>query len=45
MPPAAKDLISKLVILNPEDRLGAQNVNELLKHEFFKGVDFSKVET
>ena len=39
-PSAVQDLISKLVILNPSERLGMTNMNDLLKHEFFEGIDF-----
>ena len=44
-PPAALDLINKLVVLNPSDRIGFSNMIDLLKHEFFSDIDFSKVET
>lgn len=35
----AKDLISKLLILNPEHRLGAKNIEEIINHQWFKGIN------
>lgn len=39
----AKDLISKLLVLKPEERLGAQNLNDLTSHSFFEGIDFNTI--
>jgi serine/threonine-protein kinase RIM15 len=36
----AKDLITKLLIKVPGDRLGANDIEEVKQHPFFKGVDF-----
>jgi hypothetical protein len=38
--PVAQDLISKLLVLIPEQRIGAQYLNDLYSHEYFKGIDF-----
>ena len=33
------DLLQKLLITDPEKRLGARDINEILNHPWFKGVD------
>lgn len=38
--PCAKDFVSKLLVVDPNNRLGAQNTKELLKHAFFRSIDF-----
>ena len=49
MPEEAKDLISKLLVREPMDRLGAglpgfdNDMDALKAHPFFNGLDFSKV--
>lgn len=49
MPPAAVDLIRKLLVLNPRARLGAgepgtaTDFEALKTHQFFAGVDFNSV--
>ena len=35
MTPEAKDLIQKLLVLQPEKRLGFQNIKEIKEHKFF----------
>ena len=40
---AAKDLIEKLFVSNPEKRLGHNSSDEIKNHPFFKGIDFDKV--
>ena len=40
IPESAQDLISKLLIKLPEQRLGAQNILDASSHTFFKGIDF-----
>ena len=39
----AQDLIHKLLIPNPQKRLGYKSVNDIKNHPFFKGIDFDKV--
>ncbi|OHT02765.1 hypothetical protein TRFO_30020 [Tritrichomonas foetus] len=39
--PEATDLIRKLLILNPEERLGAKSIDDIFNHPFFKGVDLN----
>lgn len=41
--PDAKDLILKLLVLDPEKRLGARGSAEIKEHPYFKGVDWSHV--
>lgn len=38
--PEICDLISKLFVKDPTLRLGAQNIDDLLNHDVFKGTDF-----
>ena len=41
MPLAAKDLVSKLLVLDPEQRLGYHDgAEEITRHEFFSEMDF-----
>ncbi len=35
------DLIDRLLLLNPSERLGAKNINELKNHSFFQNFDWS----
>lgn len=37
------DLIEKLLVISPQERLGSSNVEEIMKHSFFEGIDFEKV--
>lgn len=39
----AKDLLSKLLVINPQKRLGAKTGEEIKKHSFFKAVNFNDV--
>ena len=43
----AKDLIDKLLQLDPEQRIGTgpDGFNNLKAHPFFKGIDFTKITT
>ena len=36
-------MISKLLVLDPSQRLGAANFDELRAHPFFEGVDFDSL--
>lgn len=38
--PVARDLISRLLSINPITRLGANGSDEVMKHPFFKDIDF-----
>jgi len=38
MSPEAADLIKKLLVLDPEQRLGKNSVNEIKTHNFFEGI-------
>lgn len=42
-PLSAKDFVDKLLILNPKERLGYYNYDEIRKHPFFSGIDFDKL--
>ena len=39
----AKDLIEKLLNSNPRERIGYNSSEEIMKHDFFKDIDFDKV--
>lgn len=41
--PEAEDLLKRLLIKDPEKRLGTRSKEEIKSHPFFKGVDFSQV--
>lgn len=45
IPQIAQDLIKKLLVINPEKRLGSVFLNELMTHEFFEGTDFENIST
>jgi len=40
---SAKDLIKKLLVASPNERLGAQNIDELMAHPFFSNIDFNTI--
>ena len=44
-PYQAKDLIKRLLTLNPEERLGTSSYAELKEHPFFEGVDWENLAT
>ena len=35
IPQSGKDLLSKLLVLDPKNRLGAMNISDMTQHEFF----------
>lgn len=43
IPEDGENLIKSLLSLKPEDRIGALNIHDLIKHPFFKGIDFDKI--
>ncbi|QUC16772.1 uncharacterized protein UV8b_01013 [Ustilaginoidea virens] len=43
VPPAAKDLLIKLLNRNPEERLGANGSAEIKTHPFFHAIDWRKL--
>ena len=43
MSPEAKDIISKLLEIEPEKRLGYNSSDEIKNSEFFKQIDFDKI--
>ena len=45
IPEDAADLIKQILVKNPEQRLGADNLEDLMFHRFFDGVDFSLIGT
>ena len=44
IPADAQDLIKKLLVLKPENRLGASNIQEVMNHKFFQGIDFETID-
>ncbi|KIH67034.1 kinase domain protein, partial [Ancylostoma duodenale] len=42
-PDVAKDIVSKLLVLDPTARLGSSNLESLKTHEFFEGVDWKHI--
>ena len=44
IPTLAQDLIRQLLIVKPEQRLGANNINDLMSHKFFDGIDFATIQ-
>lgn len=43
LPPSAQDLLAKLLIRNPNERLGANGASEIKNHPFFDELDWNKV--
>lgn len=39
-PETAKDIIKKLVVTEPDERLGSKDYNELKSHEFFESINW-----
>lgn len=42
-PPAAKDLIKKLLAADPEQRLGSNGAEEIMQHPYFSGIDWARL--
>ncbi|EPB80576.1 hypothetical protein ANCCEY_00290 [Ancylostoma ceylanicum] len=42
-PDVAKDIVSKLLVLDPSARLGSTNLESLKTHDFFEGVDWKHI--
>jgi len=40
-PPVARTMLEQLLVLEPSQRLGALNIQDLKEHEFFAGLDWS----
>lgn len=45
MSPEAADLIKKLLVLDPAQRLGANGADEIKRHPFFKGINWETLRT
>ena len=45
IPEDAADIISKILVKNPQDRIGASNILDIMNHKFFADVDFQKINT
>ena len=43
MTPEAKDLINKLLELDPKKRLGSNGINEIKDHKFFVGIKWDQI--
>ena len=41
--PEAKDLIEKILRKNPSSRIGSANINDLMNHPFFKGINWQTI--
>jgi serine/threonine protein kinase len=41
--PALKDFLDKILAINPKKRLGATGIDEIMKHEFFEGINWDDV--
>lgn len=41
--PQAKDLVKKFLNLKPEERLGAQSIEQIKRHPYFAGIDWDRV--
>ena len=41
MDPVARDIIDKLIVIDPNERLGASNMDNLKNHPFFNGINFN----
>lgn len=41
--PKARDIVSKLLVINPTARLGANGMDGILNHPFFEEIDFKAI--
>ena len=39
----ARDLIARLLVVNPQVRLGCDGIDKIMSHRFFKNIDFKKI--
>lgn len=44
IPPAAHDILTRLLDRDPQRRLGANSVDEIKSHPFFEGLDWSRLQ-
>jgi hypothetical protein len=42
-PPPARELCEALLKLDPDDRLGAQGISDIMSHSFFNGVSWNDI--
>ncbi len=45
MSSSARDLISKLLVINPDERLGSHDIVEIKNHSFFGSIDWDTILT
>jgi len=45
MSPEARDLISKLLVINPDERFGSKGAEEVKSHPFFQGINWNTLLT
>lgn len=46
LPPSARDLVQRLLVLNPEQRLGSDgDFSKIKSHIFFSGIDFESLDS
>lgn len=43
IPPEARDLLRRLLVRDPSNRLGAGGAKEVMRHPFFEGLDWGKL--
>lgn len=45
IPPDVQDLLKNILVLDPYQRLGARNLNDLNQHEVFRGIDLNEIKS
>lgn len=40
-----KDLINKLLVYDPKERLGYENIDDLMSHQFFRDFDWKSLKS